>query len=107
MILLKMDKDRELIIGFGALKYFREVYKKPFMNIEKKELQEKFDDIIPLIFFAGLKHEDPELTLEKTIELMDRYYGIKKIMRDIMPLVFKELGEEDEDEEEEATERKN
>ena len=51
---------------------------------------EDLEDVIPLMIYVGLKHEDEDLTLEKTIELIDKHLGLKGTT-ELMPKIMAEL----------------
>lgn len=87
---IKLDKMRNVMLGFRALQEFKNITGKSLTKINFED-ENSFDveEIIPAIFYSGLKHEDNELTLEKVTELIDKHLGIKgaiqlipKIMQD-------------------------
>jgi hypothetical protein len=88
---VKLDKTRNLLFGFGALRLFKSIHGKSLMKVDFEE--EDIEDIMPLIMYVGLKHEDKELTLEKTVELIDKHLGIAGFM-DLMPKIMAELNVE-------------
>ena len=47
---------------------------------------------MPVIFYAGLKHEDEKLTLEKTIELIDNHLGVKGAIELIPKIISDAFG---------------
>ena len=85
---IKLDKTRNLLFGFGALQLFKSMHGKSLMKVDFED--EDIEDIMPLIIYVGLKHEDKELTVEKTVELIDMHLGIKGAM-ELMPEIMKEL----------------
>ena len=69
---VKLDKARNIVLGFKAMQEFKNI---TGMSLTKIDLE--VEEIVPVIFYAGLKHEDNSLTLEKTTELLDEHLGIK------------------------------
>ena len=85
---IKLDKTRNLLFGFGALQMFKTINGKSLMKVDFEK--EDIEDVIPTMIYCGLKHEDDELTLEKTVELIDTHLGLKGVM-ELMPKIMKEL----------------
>lgn len=85
---IQLDKMRNIVLGFKALQEFKNITGKSLTKIDF-EGDVEVEEIVPVIFYAGLKHEDKELTLDKVTELLDTHLGIKnaigmipKIMED-------------------------
>lgn len=87
---ITLDKSRNVVLGFRAMQEFKNITGKSLTKINFED-ESSFDieEIVPAIFYAGLKHEDKELTLEKVTQLIDEHLGIKgavalipKIMQD-------------------------
>ena len=74
---IKLDKMRNVVLGFQALQEFKKITGKSLTKIDFESEELDVESIVPAIFYAGLKHEDKELTLEKTVELLDYHLGIK------------------------------
>ncbi|QUH21076.1 hypothetical protein [Alkaliphilus sp. B6464] len=85
---VKLDKERKILMGFEALQLFKQIHGTSIMKVNFEE--EDIEDLIPLIFYVGLKHEDDELTIEQTIKLIDKHIGISGAMEKL-PLILKEL----------------
>ena len=85
---VKLDKTRNLLFGFGALQMFKSIHGKSLMKIDFED--EDLEDVIPLMIYVGLKHEDEDLTLEKTIELIDKHLGLKGTT-ELIPKIMAEL----------------
>lgn len=83
-----LDKERKILMGFEALQLFKQVHGKSIMKVDFEE--EDIEDLMPLIIYVGLKHEDNDLTLSQTIKLIDQNIGISGAI-EIMPLIMKEL----------------
>lgn len=80
-VTVELDKTRTLKFRRKELKMLENVFKKKISKIEFAELG--VDDLSKIVNL-GLVHEDPELTLERTEELIDEYpyFGvlIQKVM---------------------------
>ena len=73
---IKLDKMRNLRIAIKAIKIIEEelnipISKIDFENIGMKELN--------IMLYAGLIHEDKELTIEKVLDIMDEFGKITEI----------------------------
>ncbi|HRR51164.1 MAG TPA: hypothetical protein P5252_05010 [Candidatus Cloacimonas sp.] len=91
---IKLDKTRNMLMGFGALQLFKKITGKSLAKFDYEN--EDIEDYIPALFFAGLVHEDKELTLEKATELIDEHLGIKGAL-DLLPQIIEETFGEEED----------
>lgn len=91
---IKLDKTRNIMLGFEAMRLYKSMTGKSLTKIDFE--QEDIEDVIPLIIYCGLKHEDDSLTLEETIKLIDKNMGIKKVI-ELMPTIFKDAGLGDDD----------
>ena len=69
-IVVELDKTRTLKFRRKELKMLEKVFNKKISKIGFAELG--VDDLSKIIHL-GLVHEDPELTVEKTEELIDEY----------------------------------
>lgn len=74
---VKLDKARNIVLGFKAMQEFKNITGKSLTKIDFESEDLEVEEIVPVIFYAGLKHEDNSLTLEKTTELLDEHLGIK------------------------------
>lgn len=88
---VKLDKTRNLLFGFGALQLFKSIHGKSLMKIDFEE--EDIEDVMPLMIYVGLKHEDNDLTIERTVELIDEHLGFSGLM-ELMPKIMAELNVE-------------
>ena len=87
-VLIELDKPRTLRYGLNALVTIEEQIGKPltgldFNNVSVKDLR--------AILYAGLFHEDKELTPEKVADLVDEYSNIETIstkLGEAMTLAF-------------------
>lgn len=69
IVMIKLDRDRELKFGHKALKQIKQMTGKSVTEIDLSSLP---DEDIEKIMFAGLRHEDPELKLEQMEDLLDK-----------------------------------
>lgn len=74
LIVLKLDRERELRYGFKALKLLKE----KFGNKSLAEMMDLQVDEIPQLIWAGLKLEDKALTVEMVEDLLDQAITIEK-----------------------------
>ena len=65
--ILELDRPRKLKFGFKAIRLIRE----HFGEKDISDLLNMKVDEMPVIAFAGLIHEDPDLTVEKVEDLLD------------------------------------
>lgn len=86
---VKLDKARNICFGFGAMRMFKAMTGKSLTKINFEE--EDVEDLIPTMIYCGLKHEDPDLTVEKTVELIDTHLGFNKTMS-LITQAFKNSG---------------
>lgn len=73
-IAIELDKTRNLRFGMVALSKIENKLGKPFSKIDF-ENNTTYDEIATVLW-AGLSHEDPDLTPEKVKELVDDYSDI-------------------------------
>lgn len=87
---VKLDKNRNILLGFKALQEFKNITGKSLTKINFED-ENSFDieEIVPAIFYSGLKHEDRELTLDKVISLIDEHLGIKGAI-ELIPQIMKD-----------------
>ena len=65
--ILELDRPRKLKFGFKAIRLIRE----HFGEKDVSDLLNMKVDEMPIIAWAGLVHEDPDLTIEKVEDLLD------------------------------------
>ena len=68
---VKLDKARNIVLGFKAMQEFKNITGKSLTKINFEDENLEVEEIVPVIYYAGLKHEDKELTEEKTGEILD------------------------------------
>lgn len=85
---IKLDKTRNLLLGFEAMQLFKKMTGKSLARLDFEN--EDFEDYVPTMLYCGLVHEDREITLEKTVELLDEHLGLKGTM-DLLPMIMEEV----------------
>ena len=68
MVILDLDRPRELRFGFKALKSIEGMFKKPLMEVDLGNLK---SDTLEKILYAGLKGDDTDLEFDKMEDLLD------------------------------------
>lgn len=91
---VQLDKARNILVGFQALQLFKKITGKSLAKLDYEN--EDMEDYIPVLFYSGLVHEDKELTLEKTTELIDKHLGIKGAL-ELLPKILEETFGKEED----------
>lgn len=73
---IQLDKMRNLRYAMKAISLIEKQFGKNFFNIQ-------FDDLsmeqLATIIWAGLVHEDAELTVESVMDLIDAHSSISKV----------------------------
>ena len=101
---IKLDKVRNFKYGMKAIDLIEKKYKKPIMEIDGISDGKITMEDYATLMWAGLVHEDKELTPERVMDLVDEYSNLReasKIMWQALNDVFRA------DEEETETEGKN
>lgn len=80
-VVVELDKSRVLKFRRKELKMLEKVFGKKISKLEFAELG--IDDLSKIINL-GLIHEDPDLTLEKTEELIDDYPYFGLLVQKVM-----------------------
>lgn len=73
---VKLDKTRNFRYGMKALNIIEKVLKKNLatLNFEEMSIEET-----ATIIWAGLVHEDKELTVDKVMDLIDEYSSLNEV----------------------------
>jgi len=101
---IKLDKVRNFRYGMRAIDLIEKKYGKPIMEIDGISDGKITMEDYATLMWAGLVHEDKELTPERVMDLVDEYSNIRevsKVMWKALNDVFRA------DEEETETEGKN
>lgn len=75
---IQLDKMRNFKYGMKALHLIEKKLKKPVSKIDMDNLT--MEDAATLIW-AGLQHEDKDLTPEKVMDLVDEYSSLPAVMQ--------------------------
>jgi hypothetical protein len=87
---LELDRPRKLKFGFKAIRLIRE----KFGDREISDLMNMKVDEMSTIAWAGLIHEDPELTVEKVEGLLDERIGKDYTVMDIIGILVEAIAEQ-------------
>lgn len=74
---IELDKIRNFRYGMKAISLVEKKLKKPMAKVEMDSLT--MEDSAVLIW-AGLAHEDRDLTPDKVMDLIDNYSSLPKVM---------------------------
>jgi hypothetical protein len=103
---INLDKARNLKYGMRAIDLIEKKFKKPVMQIEGLQSGVLSMDDYATLIWAGLVHEDKDLTPEKVMDLIDEHSSLTVVSKE-MWVAFNEAFADDEEEKEVASEGKN
>lgn len=89
---IELDKTRNFKFGMRAIDLIEKKYGKPIMEIDGLNNGMLTMEDYATLIWAGLSHEDKELTIEKVMDLVDEHSSIaevSKIMWNALNDVFK------------------
>ena len=75
-VTIELDKARNLRYGMNALVKIEELTGKPITKLDLESISMKD---LRIIVYAGLCHEDKELTLESAGDLIDNYSDVTEV----------------------------
>jgi hypothetical protein len=101
---IKLDKIRNLKFDMRAINRIEKKYGKPLMKIEGMQDGMLTMDETATIIWAGLAHEDKELTPDKVMDLIDDHSNLRDVSKEMWKALNSAFGA---DEETEVTEEKN
>lgn len=90
---IKLDKVRNFRYGMRAISIIEKEFKKPIGKIDMGNLT--MEDVA-IIIWAGLQHEDKDLTPGKVMDLIDEYSDLQTVMKamnEAMQDAFGTMGE--------------
>ena len=87
--ILELDRPRKLKFGFKAIRLIRE----HFGEKDVSDLLNMKVDEMPIIAWAGLIHEDPDLTIEKVEDLLDSSIPGKYTVVEIVNILAEALAD--------------
>lgn len=74
---IQLDKMRNLRYGMKAISLIEKKFKK---NIAKINMDDLTMEEIATFVWAGLVHEDKELTIDKVMDLIDDYSNVQEVL---------------------------
>lgn len=74
---IQLDKARNFRYGMKAISLIEKKFKKPVSQIDMDNLT--MEDTATIIW-AGLQHEDKDLTPDKVMDLIDQYSNINSVL---------------------------
>lgn len=86
---IKIDKMRNLRYGMRALSLIEKHFKCPVAKVDYDNLT--MEDMA-VIMWAGLQHEDEELTATKVMDLIDDHSDIGKVIIEVMKALNNTFG---------------
>lgn len=75
---IQLDKSRNFRYGMKAISLIEKKFKKPVGKIDMDSLTMEETAII---IWAGLQHEDSNLTPDKVMDLIDEYSNLPTVMK--------------------------
>lgn len=87
---LELDRPRKLKFGFKAIRLIRE----KFGDREVSDLMNMKVNEMPTVAWAGLIHEDSELTVEKVVDLLDEKIGKDCTVMDVIGILIEAITEQ-------------
>ena len=91
-VTINLDKPRTLRYGINALAKIEDLTNKPLVKLDLKNVGIK--DLL-IITYAGLCHEDSNLTIEKVGDIIDEYSSLGEIAEKIGEALTLAFGKED------------
>lgn len=80
---IKLDKNRNLKYGMKAISLIEKKFDKPIMAIEGIQNGMLTMDEYATLIWAGLVHEDKDLTPEAVMDLVDEYSSLREVSKDM------------------------
>ena len=91
-VTINLDKPRILRYGINALAKIEDLTNKPLVKLDLKNVGIK--DLL-IITYAGLCHEDSNLTIEKVGDIIDEYSSLGEIAEKVGDALTLAFGKED------------
>lgn len=101
---IELDKIRNFKYGMKAISLIEKKFKKPISKVDMESLT--MEETATLIW-AGLYHEDKNLTPDKVMDLVDEYSNMVTVVESMGQAMQEAFGVEDKAEEEEEVGEKN
>lgn len=90
-VTINLDKPRTLRYGINALAKIEDLTNKPLVKLDLKNVGIK--DLL-IITYAGLCHEDSNLTIEKVGDIIDEYSSLGEIAEKVGEALTLAFGKE-------------
>lgn len=91
---IKLDKSRNFKYGMKAISLIEKKFKKPIGKIDYENLTM---EEAAILIWAGLVHEDNNLTPEKVMDLVDEYSNFREVIAEMMEAINKAFGLDEEE----------
>jgi hypothetical protein len=89
-ITINLDKPRTLRYGINALAKIEDVTGKALMKLDLNNIGIK--DLLGIVY-AGLYHEDKDLTIDKVGDLIDEYSSLNEVAENVSKALTLAFGE--------------
>ena len=104
---IELDKIRNLKFGMRAISLIEKKFKKPIMKIEGI-----FNGVLTMeeyatLIWAGLVHEDKNLTPNKVMDLIDEYSSLTTVTEELWKALNEVFGVEEVEESKDEDKEKN
>ena len=100
---VELDKIRNFKYGMRAIDRIEKKTGKPLMQIEGMQDGNLSMEHYAIVIWAGLAHEDKELTPDKVMDLIDEHSSLRKVSKEMWK-ALNEVFENDDEEEQEKNE---
>lgn len=87
---IKLDKSRNFRYGMQAISLVEETFGEKIAKVDMENLSMKETAVI---IWAGLVHEDTELTPDKVMELVDEHSDVTTVLEAMSKAMEKSFGE--------------
>jgi hypothetical protein len=91
---IQLDKTRNFKYGMKAISLIEKKFKKPIGKIDYENLTM---EEAAILIWAGLVHEDNNLTPEKVMDLVDEYSNFREVIAEMMEAINKAFGLDEEE----------
>lgn len=104
---IELDKIRNLKFGMRAISLIEKKFKKPIMKIEGIQDGMLTMEEYATLIWAGLQHEDKDLTPDKIIDLIDEYSSLPVVTQELWKALNEAFGVEEVEESKDEDKEKN
>lgn len=75
---IKLDRERQFKYGMRAISLVEKKFKKPIAQVDLNNLTMEETAIL---IWAGLAHEDKNLTSDRVMDLVDQYSNVTSVLK--------------------------